>query len=426
MNLTKIKRRKLLFLFYNLSIIWYYNPLKRRVFMEKNKDDWTSNYDSSDYEIESKYFNTFIKVAMGSSIAILITTILSTFNMATLPIFLLIIAIIVPSVFITATKLKKHADRVFHRDMYESKMLGLYMQEAFSKEHKIDKNTTYFMHELRDAKIDIGIENNLNINQLIYLINQSYYEKINKNANMSRHELVIKILEQVKIYIENIHPDDKYIFDYKDAGSIINGCIFIPDEVKKEVLDAFLKARVATSSRTSFVIETLDSPVNNRSLEEYLNSREYTLSRFDVDDIKGYEALKEIYQSNECNPYKDAFLVNWDLESIRDCMSLIVRRFGIIIEEYTDELYHYEMVANFFFNLNAYASINKVSSVGMREIINTFKGWDYFDFNLKLDIIDAIFEEFNLDYSMHPYRDKKKNKNVGKVYHFPKQDKNPK
>ena len=62
----------------------------------------------------------------------------------------------------------------------------------------------------------------------------------------------------------------------------------------------------------------------------------------------------------------------------------------------------------------------------MREIINTFKGWDYFDFNLKLDIIDAIFEEFNLDYSMHPYRDKKKNKNVGKVYHFPKQDKNPK
>lgn len=396
--------------------------------MEKKlKDDISSNYDLSDYEVESKYFNAFIKVAMGSSIAIFITTILSIFNMATLPIFLIIVAIALPSVFIAVTKLKKHADSVFNRDMYESKMLGLYMQEAFSKEHRIDKNTTYFMHEIRDAKIDIGIDNNLNINQLIYLINQSYYEKINnKNAKITRHELVIKILEQVKIYIETINPNDHYIFDYKDVKSIINGCIFIPDEVKKEILEAFLQARVVTPKRTSFVIEPINPPVNTRPIEEYFNSREYVLASFDVDDIKSYEMLKQIYQSNEYNPYKDAFLVNWDLEAIRDCMSLIVRRFGIIIEKYNEDLYHYEMVANFFFNLNAYASVNKVSSVGIREIINTFKCWNYFDFNLKLDIIDAIFEEFNLDYSMHPYRNKKKNGEVGKVYHFPKQDKNPK
>lgn len=385
---------------------------------KNNQKDWTSNYESSKYAQESKYFNIFVKVSMGSSIAIFISVILSWFGIVTLPIFLGIIAIVVPSVFISATKLKNNMDKNFNRHMYEADMLGKYMREAIAKEHKIDQNTAYFMHEIREANIDMNLDNLQNLNQLIYLINQNYYDKIHSVANnLSRHELVLKVLEQVKIYLET-HDLAGETFDYEDAESIINACFFIPDSLKREILHDFSDARVDVGARTSFVIEPIDDSFKRQSPEEYLNSREYRLSSFDINDITSYEALMSVFKNHEKNPYRDTFLVEWDLDAIRDVMALIVRRFGLIIEKRDNELYHYEMASTFFYNLCAYASVNKVESVGIKEIINTFKNWDYFDHNLKMDIVDAIFEEFDLDYSMHPYRKSKKNKEVGKIYNF--------
>lgn len=89
-------------------------------------------------------------------------------------------------------------------------------------------------------------------------------------------------------------------------------------------------------------------------------------------------------------------------------MSLIVRRFGIIIEKENDGPYHFAMTSTFFYHLCAYASLNKATKVGIEEIINTLKNFDYFEFTMRKDIIDAIFEEFNLDYRMHPFRKEKK------------------
>lgn len=388
--------------------------------MEKKTNyDWDYDYDSKNYELENKYFDIFVKVAMGASISIIISTIISTLGIISTPIFLLIAVITLPSVFIAATIFKNNSDKRFKRDMYEAGMLGKYMQEALTKEHKVDEKTAYFIHEIKECDIEMNMDNLLNINQLIYLINQSYYEKIvNKSLKLSRHELVIKLLEQVKLYIENANSTLDSTFDYQDAEKIINGCFFIPDEVKNEILHDFYKARISTGNRTSFIIEPIDDSFKRQSMEEYLSSKEYILSCFDINDLLSYELLMRIYKNTEMNPYKDAFLVDWDLPAIRDCMSLIVRRFGLIIEKRGNELYHYEMAATFFYNLCAYASVNKVSHVGIREIVNTFKNWDYFDHNLKVDIIDAIFEEFNLDYSMHPYRQNKKNKEVGKIYKF--------
>lgn len=388
--------------------------------MTKNNDyDWTTDYNSPKYAVESKAFNAFAKVVMGSCIAILISTILGAFGIITLPIFLIIAVLVVPTVFIAATKFKNNADKNYKRHMYEAGMLRKYMQEAFTKEHKIDKNTAYFMREIRESKIDMSIDNLLNINQLIYLINQNYYEKIiGKTLNISRHELIIKVLEQVKLYIEKTHRNIEEVFDYQDACEIINSCFFIPDEIKKEILHDFSSSRVSVDNRTSFVIEPVDDSFKNISPEQYFNTKEYVIANFDINDIEEYERLMRIYKEMDNNPYRDAFLVEWDLEAIRDCMALIVRRFGLIIENRGEDLFHCEMAATFMYNLCAYASVNKVSHVGIKEIINTFKNWSYFDHNLKVDIVDAIFEEFDLDYSMHPYRKKKKNKDVGKIYNF--------
>lgn len=153
--------------------------------------------------------------------------------------------------------------------------------------------------------------------------------------------------------------------------------------------------------------------------EEYLESKEYLIKSFDIEDISYYEMLKRVYAKVNNNEFKDATNLEWDLETIRQVMSLIVRRFGIIIEKENDGPYHFAMTSTFFYHLCAYASLNKATKVGIEEIINTLKNFDYFEFTMRKDIIDAIFEEFNLDYRMHPFRKEKKKDETGKIYSFP-------
>ncbi|MDE6141137.1 MAG: hypothetical protein K2G03_00900 [Bacilli bacterium] len=380
-----------------------------------------------DFENDDKYYNIFMKILISLSLPIIIISILATCGISSITLGAIIIAITAPITYITVTKLKNKSEQIFKRDMYESKMLGTYFKEAIAKEHIIDKQTTYFMHDIGSYDFDMDIDELLNINQLLFLINQSYYDVIeNYGIDLSRHELVIKILDQIKIYIENNYQDTKITFSFKDIQNIINNCFFIPEDTQKNILEELRRAEVKSHNRTSYVIMPNDESIMKETSEEYFATEEYLFASFDVQNIQSYEMLMKIYKESDKNPYKDAFLVEWDLEAIRDCLSLIVRRFGIIIEKRGNELYHFEMASTFFYNLNAYASLNKVSQVGIKEIINTFKGWNYFDFNLKLDILDAIFEEFNLDYSMHPYRENKKNKDLGKIYHFPKKEENKK
>ncbi len=60
------------------------------------------------------------------------------------------------------------------------------------------------------------------------------------------------------------------------------------------------------------------------------------------------------------------------------------------------------------YNAFVYAKVNNRSKVGLEEIINTFKNWNYLDdeFDFKLKILDAIFTEFKIDSRLHPYSKK--------------------
>ncbi|MDE5630419.1 MAG: hypothetical protein K2I70_02350, partial [Bacilli bacterium] len=157
-----------------------------------------------DFENDDKYYNIFMKILISLSLPIIIISILATCGISSITLGAIIIAITAPITYITVTKLKNKSEQIFKRDMYESKMLGTYFKEAIAKEHIIDKQTTYFMHDIGSYDFDMDIDELLNINQLLFLINQSYYDVIeNYGIDLSRHELVIKILDQIKIYIEN-------------------------------------------------------------------------------------------------------------------------------------------------------------------------------------------------------------------------------
>ena len=66
-------------------------------------------------------------------------------------------------------------------------------------------------------------------------------------------------------------------------------------------------------------------------------------------------------------------------------------------------------------------SLNKKEKVGIEEMINTFKNWNFFEnlFDLKLRVLDGIFDEFKIDYALHPYRQKRQKENKTVAIRFP-------
>ena len=61
-----------------------------------------------------------------------------------------------------------------------------------------------------------------------------------------------------------------------------------------------------------------------------------------------------------------------------------------------------------------YFIVNKIRYMDRYRIVNVFKDWTLFPFELRRDMLDAIFTEFDLDYTLHPYGHKKKN--LSKVF----------
>lgn len=386
--------------------------------MEKN-DEKKPKLDMLPYipisiDDEDRKFNNFFKVLAGSALSMSVSLIFTGGTFSLIPIILTSV-VVIPLTYVGLTKLKDHSDAVFKRDMYEANMICAYLRESVSKEKIIDEFTTSFLNEIDERNFPMSIENQVNLNQLLFLINKSYYEAINEyRTKLTRHSLITKLLDATKLYIDTNYPNGDAIFDIEDAKAVINSCIFIPDKVKYAIIEEFSSARV-NAKRPSFMI----APKDNIYAPNFYKSEKYIKSAFDINDIKCYETLKEIFEETDINQFKDAYAVEWDLETLKDCMTLIVRRFNDHFVSEDDELYHYDMVSQFMYHLSAYASLNKVPSVGIREIINTFKNFDRFDFSLRLEIIDAIIEEFNLDMSMHPYRDNPVTKPVGKVISFP-------
>jgi len=68
-----------------------------------------------------------------------------------------------------------------------------------------------------------------------------------------------------------------------------------------------------------------------------------------------------------------------------------------------------------------YVLVNKRYEVGKDELINVFKYWNYLPFNICLDVLDSLFEEYDIPYSKHPFGIKEpRKKEVQKVIQFPK------
>ena len=325
--------------------------------------------------------------------------------------------------------MKKRIDRNYEADMQMSHQLVRMFNEVYESDHKLTPTSSCFYREIRSKEHlrDINSDAVNNMSQFLCMINANYYDEINSllTTKLSREALIDKVLDQIDLYVSKYGLASFTIIQVKD---IINGCIFIDDELKKSIIKEYKNSAIHIGTRKVYRI--LNKNINSKKdidqsikeMKEERHSTEHYMKTFDVEDVKWYEYLLECASKVEENKYGSPYDVEWDLYALRDVMAFMLINFRTKLTEAKGEYFNSEVVMSFMYNVFVYATVNNTGHVGINEIIQTFKNWDFFEglFNLKLEVLDAIFDHFDLDYSMHPYHNKKAKKNKGQVLSFPK------
>lgn len=396
-----------------------------------NKYDKIDNVDDFSQEIEKLYkepkgMKLFYNIAFGFGSSMLGVSILLLLGVPFSLGCLICFPALAPTSIIGINILKKKMDRDFAADMQGFQQIVKMFGEINEIDHKIEKGTSCFYQEInsKDKLANLPSSSINNINQFLYMINENYYEDITNNHDLRREEVIDKILDQIVIYVSRY---GLYDFNANHAKEIIKGCIFINDNVKRDIIKEFKRSEYIFDGHKRYQVLSKNLDTNKNpdlciaELHEANNSTEHYLKTFDVNDVKWYEFLLKC-TSEIATEYGSPYNVEWDLESLCDIMSFMLNKFHSEFTEVKGEYYNADVVISFMYNAFVYTTLNNTGRVGINEIIQTFKAWDFFDnlFDLKLEVLDSIFEYFDLDYRMHPFRETKKSKKDNKILNFPK------
>lgn len=369
---------------------------------------------------EDKFSNNVYKVCAGIALGSLGGVILNQFGFNIIFGIIASSIVTIPVTSAVLTIIKKKSDDTFIRDMQRAEQFVVGLGEIMENDHKITAESVIFYQEILDKckTNNFIIDNNSNtaINQLLYLINANFYFAIrNSVPSLKRAELIDRVLDQIIFYLR----DNNKKFSDLEVDAILKNCYFINADIRKEIVKEFKKAKYWMLDHYDYRI--LKKQNQEQEIEEPII--EHMLCQFNINDISYYQLLVDIL-NNETNDevftkYGDFSHINWDLESLKTIMCIIVENFKRELNEGEEVFYHFNLVASFMYNAAVYANLNKKDNMGINEFIQTFKGWSFFDFDLKLKALDCIFKEMNLDYSMHPFRNNAPKKENKKLVKFP-------
>lgn len=143
---------------------------------------------------------------------------------------------------------------------------------------------------------------------------------------------------------------------------------------------------------------------------------------FDFNELLGYQGM--IDTLNRSEGFEDLEMGDpsrliWDYDFLMIIMRTIVEKENHQLQRINGFSYFW-MVFDFINEATIYALANNRSQVGQKEMINTFKHWEYLPFDVKLDALDDIFIQENIDYEYHPFglKHARKKTNYQKIIQF--------
>lgn len=307
-------------------------------------------------------------------------------------------------------KLQKKSDNTFKREIHSVGQLMLMMKEATEPDRVIGKMTSFFLPQIIEIfdkdNVSISQDDLMNVNQFIYLINCNYYEQLRKYIPESNREQLIKsMIRQTSMYLRQ---SDRHNFNEKDAKKVLNNCIFIPKKTAAEIAEEFKKSKVKFLGNKMYeiirndVADDIDAYISAKDEEE-----QDRFSSFDSNNIEHYKTIIESVSKSEyiqnlatTNPSD----LKWDIDFLMRIMNIITKDHREELVQRDNMYQNFPLVISYIYNALAYAVVNNKKEVGKTEMINTFKNWDYIPFDMKLDVIDKVFEEYEIDYKEHPYK----------------------
>ena len=324
-----------------------------------------------------------------------------------------------PCVYFGMNYLKEKAKDRQLRDMHHASQLFLMMREGTNADHNVTKSSTLFLHELHqkmnnyDTKIDDNEQ--MNINQFLYLINANYYDEIIKTFPMLNREEIIRRL--IIVILNHLTDNNKTTFDENDAKEVLGKTIFIKQELKEQIYKEFKKSKVKFGKNKFYEIIRNDIDSSPAAYEELRRQDEMNQApNFDIEDLNQIYSLIGCYVNNEMMQELGNTMLDWDYDFLRRLLVLISTKYRRqLIDEHGTRHNNLNLTSSFIYNALSYAVVNEREMVGYKEMINAFKNWDYIPFNLQLEILDDLFEQEEISYEEHPYGLKKPKKNKPKI-----------
>ena len=376
------------------------------------------DFDKLDKKMD-KATEIIASIGMASSISAFSTLISSLTTTEQLSIITGGTLLLSPCIYFGMNALKKKSQDRNLRDMHHTAQLFLMMKEAHSADHNVTKTSTIFLHELHQEqkKINVEIDDNeqMNINQFLYLINANYYDEIAKKfPDLNREEVIRRLITLILLHLEH---NNKKTFDEKDAKEVLDRCLFIKQDLKEEIYKEFKKSKVKCGKQKFYEIIRKDTTA---SIESYQKLREtdekIQAPDFDIEDLNQVYSLIGCYANNEDMQELGNTFLDWDYDFLRKILVLISTKYRQeLVKEYGQEYNNLNLAGTFIYNALSYAVVNNREMVGYKEMINCFKGWNYIPFKLQLDILDDLFEQEGIPYDEHPYDIKKKRNNKAKI-----------
>lgn len=399
-------------------------------------------FNDEEKSLTEKVFDVFVRLAAGFSVSTIIATCFMVFGACELNLFLAVFSLLLgmPTTYIGLTALRNRVHTKFVRDMHMFEQLQRGFEDIKEAEMNNQKEVTpttamfYSFIERKDPEGKITDENYNPINSFLFMINENYYEKIavKTYANISRTTLIEMFIQIIKTELQ-----DGEIFDEVVAEDVINRAFFVSDKVKQEMIEEFRKSKTKIFTKEP-LYQIISSKVSMKHIKDILDTsstkttksdRNYDSLGFDIYNVKDYEELLIGMSESEDNQYGDLTAPNWDLETFKEVICLIDQ----LYTEQLSELYDYydidKLAASLLYNTAVYAVLNKKENVGIQEILNTMKNWNYLDYDDILIIIKSIFDEFEgMENIIHPFtgkvvvEEKAESKGPCKIIQFPTQN----
>ena len=299
----------------------------------------------------------------------------------------------------------KKQDKMHIKEQHYLQQLKIGLAEMDKKGTRINNMTPFFTDMIskksEEHKIILDDCDIQNINQFLYMINANYYElivnsyKVNTDRFKTREDVLREILESI---LRNMETRENYSFDDTNVPEVLATCLFIKEEVKKEIISEFKNSKVpSVLGKSRYIIERKDIKIENIEKEydkKYSEVNKDDLS-FDIYEKDSYKIV--IDKISEMDHYKELGNVDnltWNIDALMDICISIIDKYNSDMERNIDKYSIARFAVRLILITTSYALVNKKTYIGYKEIINAFTKIPNIPIELQMNIANFLTEKY--------------------------------